>query len=478
MRNKHLDAAHLLIKAGADYLLSSADGYSALFGAVENDDLELVRQILTDPRCDKTTLLKTTSQTIENIHWAADIFVTGDESDESFIWGEKRVLERALILGRSQEMVKLLLDYDYSGVNIDSLLECALASGSLDVALLVYKKFEQEAPEAEDIIKNKIFKRAIQLEKISEVQGMISMPEIKEYLKNVFKDLPDFIPEDSELTQVLFTHGADPSLQDENSSTAFHRGINVLISKELFQQMISSIPENTRKTFLNAPNQRTGKKPLTEAIQTNRLDCVELLMVAGAELDYSGIAAALDFPEILQYVLDNTAIEKRQELLTKRLSRSPSVFQMAAASGKKEIVEQLRKAQADCILQITSDNQTEPLEIPVNRSWLAEQSSFFQALFKSGFKESQQEKIEIRENHSEILKQLLEFPYTGKLKIHHNNFEEMLQLTDQYALQAAYPLIKNWQKRHPECKFPKGQKRPYPDDDSTSSRKKFKTENS
>ena len=54
LRSKHLEAAHLLIEAGADYILSSADGEPALFGALnqtalhfaaESGDLRIIQAI-------------------------------------------------------------------------------------------------------------------------------------------------------------------------------------------------------------------------------------------------------------------------------------------------------------------------------------------------------------------------------------------------------------------------------------------------
>ena len=284
--------------------------------------------------------------------------------------------------------------------------------------------------------------------------------EIKLHIKEIFNTATHYPPYNMELTLLLMQNGADPTLPDHEGSTFFNRGIHRQTSIELFTKMMSYIPQDRRKAFLNPTSPSFGLRPLERAISYDRQDLAELLMEAGAELTSVEIEAALNNPELLKFLLlEKTSLEKRQKLITELGPKNPILYKIARKQVNSEAAKILMKADADCVLQISADNSESSCKVPVNRAWIARRSPVLNALLNASFKESSQKNIEITEESPQILQQLLEFLVTGELEIHHNNFEPMMQLIDKYEIEEAVPRLKKFLSQHPECKSPKNKEK-------------------
>lgn len=295
----------------------------------------------------------------------------------------------------------------------EQILPLATKQGSLDIVLYILQKMKLKISPKRIA---SIFRGAISEKKKDLIKYMLSSPQFKVKFKveRIFEEVLLSEPDDWDVIRILLEYGADPSLKfKESPNTVFHRAIIKDIPKELLEMMIHNIPIEKRKIFLNIADESTQNTPLMQALQMQRQDLVELLMQHGAEPTSA----------ILKMVLPD--FDKLKFLLP----------------------------QADCVLCISSEGDHEQnYLISINKMWVSEKCSFLRGLFNPGFKESAQKTIQLTEKHPEIAYQLIEFLYTGKLTIHHNNFYQMQELIERYDIPDARCLYKKWKAGHPECK--------------------------
>ncbi|CAN9497683.1 unnamed protein product [Ophioblennius macclurei] len=71
-------------------------------------------------------------------------------------------------------------------------------------------------------------------------------------------------------------------------------------------------------------------------------------------------------------------------------------------------------------------------DFPCHRATLAAASQYFRAMFRSGLKESHEERVEIKEVDSSTMSVLLEYTYTSRALLTHSNVQKILEAASQF----------------------------------------------
>ena len=82
--------------------------------------------------------------------------------------------------------------------------------------------------------------------------------------------------------------------------------------------------------------------------------------------------------------------------------------------------------------------------ISAHKLVLSTHSKHFAALFYSGMEESSQSVIRLPNQDAEVFETLVRFMYTGQLRLHKDNVQELIKMADYYALETVKEGVGDW----------------------------------
>ncbi|XP_013775354.2 kelch-like protein 12 isoform X2 [Limulus polyphemus] len=85
---------------------------------------------------------------------------------------------------------------------------------------------------------------------------------------------------------------------------------------------------------------------------------------------------------------------------------------------------------------------------PVHRNILAAAAPYFQAMFSSGFAEKDQKQVEIKGVEPDTFEKLLSYTYGGSLDVNRDTVEELLHVSDMFAVQGLISACEKYLKNH------------------------------
>ena len=118
-------------------------------------------------------------------------------------------------------------------------------------------------------------------------------------------------------------------------------------------------------------------------------------------------------------------------------SRDKTETELSDNGYTNSVLEKLDAARKDgsfCDITLLIGRQKQPIK--AHRVILASASDYFRAMFSTDFKEGKQSKVELPTTDIATMNSLVDFVYTGKIKVNNNNIEQIVTAANYYGMAA------------------------------------------